>query len=63
MQTARKIRNAICLKALSHENGMILVAALTLMATLILVGVTTYIVSSNNLKIEIGRASCRERVC
>jgi len=51
MQTARKIKDCFWVQALSRENGFILIAALTLMVTLILVGATTYIVSSNNAKI------------
>jgi hypothetical protein len=51
MQIARKIKNFFCVKALSGEKGVILIAVLTLMVTLILVGATTYIVSSSNIKI------------
>ena len=51
MQISRSIKNLFRSKALASENGFILIAALTLMVTLILVGATTYIVSSNNAKI------------
>jgi hypothetical protein len=39
------------LKSLGEQDGFILIAALTLMATLVLVGATTYIVSSSNTKV------------
>ena len=39
------------LKSLGEQDGFILIAALTLMATLVLVGATTYIVSSSNAKV------------
>ena len=39
------------LKSLGEQDGFILIAALTLMATLVLVGATTYIVSSSNVKV------------
>jgi Tfp pilus assembly protein PilX len=51
MQIARRIQKFCNVKTLSSENGFILIAVLTLMVTLILVGATTYIVSSNNAKI------------
>jgi Tfp pilus assembly protein PilX len=44
-------RNLFCVQALTGENGFILISVLTLMVTLILVGATTYIVSSSNAKI------------
>src|SRR5258706_7185124 len=49
MTTSR--RNLFCVQALTGENGFILISVLTLMVTLILVGATTYIVSSSNAKI------------
>ena len=51
MQISRKITNLYRIQCLSNENGFILIAVLTLMVTLILVGATTYIVSSSNAKI------------
>ena len=51
MQISRKITNFYRIQCLSNENGFILIAVLTLMVTLILVGATTYIVSSSNAKI------------
>jgi len=51
MQIARKITNFYRIQCLSNENGFILIAVLTLMVTLILVGATTYIVTSSNAKI------------
>ncbi len=51
MQSARKISKWFVAKAGGNEQGVILIAVLTLMVTLILVGATTYIVSSSNAKI------------
>jgi hypothetical protein len=51
MQSARKISKWFVAKACRSEKGVILIAVLTLMVTLILVGATTYIVSSSNIKI------------
>ena len=44
-------RNAILINMPRRQDGFILIAALTLMATLILVGATTYVVTSSNLKV------------
>ena len=51
MQSARKISKGFIARACRGEKGVILIAVLTLMVTLILVGATTYIVSSSNVKI------------
>jgi Tfp pilus assembly protein PilX len=51
MQSARKISDWFVVKACRSEQGVILIAVLTLMVTLVLVGATTYIVSSSNVKI------------
>jgi Tfp pilus assembly protein PilX len=52
MQSARKISKWFVANACRSEQGVILIAVLTLMVTLILVGATTYIVSSSNIKIS-----------
>lgn len=51
IRVLRKARNAILINKLRRQDGFILIAALTLMATLILVGATTYIVTSSNVKV------------
>ncbi len=51
MQIRRRNSNSCCIKTRGGEDGFILIAALTLMATLLLVGATTYIVSSSNAKV------------
>ena len=51
MQSARKISKWFVASACRSEQGVILIAVLTLMVTLILVGATTYIVSSSNVRI------------
>jgi hypothetical protein len=51
MQIRSRNSNSCCLKSHGGEDGFILVAALTLMAILLLVGATTYIVSSSNAKV------------
>ena len=51
MQSARKISKGFIARACRGEKGVILIAVLTLMVTLLLVGATTYIVSSSNVKI------------
>jgi len=50
MQIRTRKRNSFCIKTRGGEDGFILIAALTLMVTLLLVGATTYIVSSSNAK-------------
>lgn len=52
MKSMRITKNLSLVKAINNHEGFILIAALTLMATLILVGVTTYIVSSSNVKVS-----------
>lgn len=51
MKVAANIARSSCARILSKDDGFILIAALTLMATLVLVGATTYIVSSSNAKV------------
>ena len=51
IRVLQKARNAILINMLRRQDGFILIAALTLMATLILVGATTYVVTSSNLKV------------
>ena len=51
MQTPRRISNFFRVKPVGLQDGFILIAVLTLMATVLLVGATTYLVSSNNVKI------------
>lgn len=52
MQTSTRIRNSSRTQSVVGQDGFILIAALTLMATLILVGATTYLVSSSNAKVS-----------
>ncbi len=47
----RKTAGPLCSLTTAKQDGFILIAALTLMATLILVGATTYLVSSTNVKV------------
>src|SRR6187399_1889659 len=51
IRVLQKAKNAILINMLRRQDGFILIAALTLMATLILVGATTYVVTSSNLKV------------
>jgi hypothetical protein len=51
MKPSRKSKYSTVAIVLDKKEGFILIAALTLMATLILVGATTYLVSSSNVKI------------
>jgi hypothetical protein len=51
VKTPKVSRRHSAVKILGAEKGFILIAALTLMATLLLVGATTYIVSSSNSKV------------
>ena len=51
MKVAANIWRNTSARILGKDDGFILIAALTLMATLVLVGATTYIVSSSNAKV------------
>ena len=51
MKVAADIGRYFSLRSLGKQDGFILIAALTLMAVLVLVGATTYIVSSSNAKV------------
>ncbi len=51
MGSLRTTRTSSRSKTVGSQEGFILIVALTLMVTLILVGVTTYIVSSSNAKV------------
>jgi Tfp pilus assembly protein PilX len=51
MKFCQSIRELTCVRSVKNQNGFILIAALTLLAALILVGTTTFLVSSTDVKI------------
>src|SRR6266545_4199379 len=51
MKFFQTLRNRIRIGTLKNQNGFILIAALTLLAALILVGATAFLVASTNVKV------------
>jgi Tfp pilus assembly protein PilX len=52
MKLFQSIRERVCVRGVKNQNGFILIAALTLLAALILVGATTFLVSSTDVKVS-----------
>jgi Tfp pilus assembly protein PilX len=51
MKFPKTLRNRIRIRTLKNQNGFILIAALTLLAALILVGATAFLLASTNVKV------------